>query len=108
MTEQTEAQRLAELLETDGWPDAADELRRLDEELRCEERRFEEMSEDYAAAAKRIAALDQDKAELLEALKIAAGRLQLAYDMGKSNFGFYAADARAAIAADDLGIKEES
>jgi hypothetical protein len=28
MAEQTEAQRLAELLDTDGWPDAAVELRR--------------------------------------------------------------------------------
>jgi hypothetical protein len=30
MAEQTEAQRLADLLETDGWPDAAAELRRLE------------------------------------------------------------------------------
>ena len=33
MTQQTEAQRLAELLDTDGWPDAAAELRRLNAEL---------------------------------------------------------------------------
>ena len=30
MVEQTQAQRLADLLETDGWPDAAAELRRLE------------------------------------------------------------------------------
>ncbi len=30
MTQQTEVLRLAELLETDGWPDAAAELRRLE------------------------------------------------------------------------------
>lgn len=30
MAEQTQAQRLADLLETDGWPDAAAELRRLE------------------------------------------------------------------------------
>jgi hypothetical protein len=34
MSEQPEALRLANLLETDGWPDAAAELRRLHEENR--------------------------------------------------------------------------
>jgi hypothetical protein len=30
MTQQTQAQRLADVLDTDGWPDAAAELRRLE------------------------------------------------------------------------------
>jgi hypothetical protein len=76
MTEQTEAQRLADLLETDGWPDAAAELRRLEwdnQELRrCTSA---QEVEKYAAANRRFAKIN---AQLLEALEYCRQKLEYA------------------------------
>ena len=62
MTTQPEALRLAELLETDGWPDAAAELRRLHE--------FEVSAAQHIAfQAKCIAAYEAGMRQALEALE---------------------------------------
>ena len=71
MTHQTEAQRLAELLDTDGWPDAAAELRRLNAEL-------ERKSDAIQWLWKERDTLRAVNKQLLEALKDIAYQLEKA------------------------------
>jgi len=79
MTQQPEALRLANLLETDGWPDAAAELRRL--HALCAE--WEKKAATWLASpeaaqrlngyrelAQRLNAAEQVNAQLLEALEL--------------------------------------
>jgi len=81
MSEQALALRLANLLETDGWPDAAAELRRL--HALCAE--WEKKAATWLASpeaaqrlngyrelAQRLNAAEQVNAQLLEALKAAS------------------------------------
>jgi hypothetical protein len=59
MPEQPEALRLANLLETDGWPDAAAELRRLHE-------LNEGLRDQNTELDKKLAELERVNAQLLE------------------------------------------
>jgi uncharacterized protein YdcH (DUF465 family) len=59
-----EALRLADLLETDGWPDAAAELRRLHAEVECEERRFNQLFDNYDKLERENKGLREQNTEL--------------------------------------------
>jgi hypothetical protein len=95
-TQQPEALRLAELLESDGWPDAAAELRRLHAENASLRDQNTELDE-------KLAELERVNAQLLEALegleRYSDGIICYASTMGEYEPNLLVFKARAAIAA---------